>query len=101
MGLWEQLESITHRLEVIHEQESRLKGESTLTKLNRIHTELFCKGIDYTNVCYIQDVARAVDVECNIVRAEFLEGSNLMHIMKIDRILDNLIAKVQQVKSEG
>ncbi len=98
MNLWREIETVTSNLDVIDVNTRRLIKLTPKQKLGNIRKNMFAEGITYTDACYVQRIANMVKVKQNIVRADYLNGLNMTHVLSFSRLLDTVIDEVNKLK---
>lgn len=100
MSLWSELETLTAEHERITAVEGRLRGESTKTKLKRIHDGLFSTGISYSDFIFVKAVSTHLDIPCNIAKSDMTCDGNLHKVIGVDRLLTKIENKLNKDSGE-
>ena len=98
MDLWVNLDKITRNMEIIEAKNKKLAEKKTpLQRLNKLRAELFSKGVTYTDICYVNDIANELNICTGIRKEDFLDGCNAMYTMRVDGALDIIIPRLEEI----
>lgn len=98
MDLWVNLEKITRNMEIVEAKNAKLMNRKTpLQRLQELQASLFTEGVDYNNICYINDIADELNIYTGLRKEDFLDGCNVMYTMRVDAALNEIIPKLEDI----